>query len=658
MPLPSLIYKTNRLNVRLGTLLEPVGVLTLFRTLTGTSGDFVQFAGAMHARGLVSSTDSNGEPTCITDWKTTLSSIVTYTGRIQSAFDGTGVATLLDLEDYFPGEGAFQQCSTIVQGPPPIALRAADTMVIPILTTFRSSTTATQASTTFSASARPASSSMSVTPASTSESRTIVTDVSTRAAESGGPTASSSPARTTTGSQDVEQATSSSDDATAVSSQDASTEKNVDSSSVSIPVIPATLADDDATETTTDSTNNPPATNTGPSKFIETLSSGEHTILTSVISGVTYQDDKSSPGTTINADDQTSARSETILSVLPSNSGTRAIVNGRTSTLPLPTGVVGMDDNFVSRIPPITQAYTLNGPTISKGGEAVIVSGTSYSALPSDLGIVAVDDSGSTTTIRGPQLGTHGISTMSDRPDVYVLPEQTLVRDGPAIVISGATYSPLPHGGGINVATSGQTSSITITEPTNVPGIGGVGVAKGDKSIDGYVFDGSVTVIAGGAAATTSNTVYSALPSGFGVLVAGGCGSDDVLASYIAQGVGGNGVGESGNGDHSCIIGASSLLGVEGSEATVSGVVYSALPSEAGVLVVASGESKTIALASIVGGTSGGQGGATATNDSIDTGTEHSAAVYTGAASPVTIDLAGSWHPAFFGMVAVVSAVW
>jgi hypothetical protein len=245
---------------------------------------------------------------------------------------------------------------------------------------------------------------------------------------------------------------------------------------------------------------------------------------------------------------------------------------------------------------------------------------------------------------------------VSDSQDAYVLPEQTLVPSGPAIVISGATYSTFPQGSGINIAVTDQTSGIAITGPTSVPGIGEVGVADSDETIDGYVLDGSVTVTAGGAAATISNTVYTALPSGFGVLVAGGCGSDDVLASYIARGVGGAGVGGSGSGDQSCIIDASSLPVGEGSEATVSGVVYSALPSEAGVLVVVNGKSRTIGLASTVDGTRGGQGHPTATNGSIDTGTGSSVAAYTGASSPSIGHSAGGWR--LVRVVVVVSVAW
>jgi hypothetical protein len=563
----------------------PTKALTIPRTMTGTGGDFLQFSGAMQAAGSVSSTDSNGEPTCITDWETTLQNVVTYSGRIRTADDQDVEATLLDLADYFPGEGAFEQCNTVWQGPPPIALRAADTIVEPILTTFRSSTTDTQASTSSSASARPASSGISATPSSTSGSRTTVADASTPAEEFGGPTTSS------------------------------------------IPIIPASLPedDDDATETTAesstlDSTKSSQYTSADPLTLIETISSGDDTMSEIVTSGVTHQDDSRSLAT------------------------------------PLRTSAVGANDNFVSRITSFAQAHTLAGPTISQGGGAVVVSGTSFSALPSNLGVVAIDNSGSTMTIRAPQLETYGIHIMSDSPGAYVLPEQTLVRDGPAIVISGATYSALPKGSGINIAVSGQTSSIAITDMTNVPGIGEVGVADSDKTIDGYVLDGSVTVTAGGAAATISNTVYTALPSGFGVLVAGGCGSDDVLASYIAQGVGGTRDGESGSGDQSCIIGASSLPVGEESEVTVAGVEYSALPSEAGVLVVANGESKTIGLASTVAGTHGGQDHPTATNGSIDTGTGPSVATYTGASSPSIGHPAGGWS--LVGMVVVVSTVW
>ena len=195
-----------------------------------------------------------------------------------------------------------------------------------------------------------------------------------------------------------------------------------------------------------------------------------------------------------------------------------------------------------------------------------------------------------------------------------------------------------------------ETSRVAITKPTIVPGIGEVGLI--DDSSDDYVLDGSVTMFEGGAAATTSNTVYLALPSGFGVLAVSDAGSDD-FASYIAEGIAGTELDQSGSNGY--IIGFDSSAALKASVITVSGVAYSAMPSGSGVLMVADGETRTIELAHTVSDGPGVVGGNTATTltDSGHSNISQSAAVYTGASPSRTWQPAWIWLVAFFAILAM-----
>ncbi|GAB7326437.1 hypothetical protein MBLNU13_g10448t1 [Cladosporium sp. NU13] len=339
-----------------------------------------------------------------------------------------------------------------------------------------------------------------------------------------------------------------------------------------------------------------PATNTAP---------------IAIAPGVTFQNDGSSQGvvvggsTTIVAGGAAAVGSGgTTFSVLPSSGGVVAVADGSTRTLAVPTPAASAEQGNVRPLITSTQGVALPGATITGGGSIVTVSGTTFSALPSGLGVVVKSDGGPTTTVQASQLASLGISTVSGSPEAYILPSQTLAAGGAAAVISGATYSVLPQGNSIQIVSNGQTSVVAISEATGIPGVGAISTV--DTIAEGYVLDGSITLIAGGAAATVSGVVYSALPSGLGVMVDG----SDEFATYIEQGISG-----SGTGDSPYIIGGTALPSAGGDAVTVSGVVYSALPSGSGVLVVDDGKSTTIGLSSTTSGSSTRQSSATTTGD-------------------------------------------
>ena len=335
------------------------------------------------------------------------------------------------------------------------------------------------------------------------------------------------------------------------------------------------------------------------------------TLPIAIAPGVTFQNDGTSEGviiggsTTIVAGGAAAVGSSgTTFSVLPSSGGVVAVANGRTSTLALPAPIASAEQGAVRPLTTSTQGVALAGATITGGGDIVTVSGTTFSALPSGLGVVVKSDGGPTTTVQASQLTSFGISTVSGSPEAYVLPSQTLAAGGAAAVISGATYSILPQGSSIQIVSNGQTSVVPISEATGIPGVGAISTV--DTIAEGYVLDGSITVIAGGAAATVSGVVYSALPSGLGVVVDG----SDEFATYIEQGISG-----SGTGDSPYIIGGTALPSAGGAAVTVSGVVYSALPLGSGVLVVDDGKSTTIGISSTTGSSSTRQSSATTTGD-------------------------------------------
>jgi hypothetical protein len=279
------------------------------------------------------------------------------------------------------------------------------------------------------------------------------------------------------------------------------------------------------------------------------------------------------------------------------------------------------------------EGFIVAGPTITQGGEGVVISGTTFTVLPSDSGVVAISDAGS-TTLQPSQLPGLGINTLPDsQGGGYTFPSQTLSPSGSAVVVAGATYSALPQGSGIFIAASGSSSIIAVPEATSIQGLGEVEILETSSSDGVYVLDNSITVSAGGAPATISNTVYSALPSGFGVLVipgGSGVGDGDNFAAYIEQGVSGTGSSDGQQQGETYIIGAELVSGVSngaGSVTTVAGVVYSALPSGSGVLVVAGGTSTTVSV-------SDGTSSSTSTNASGGDGPDESVVAFAGTASP------------------------
>jgi hypothetical protein len=541
-----------------------------------------------------------------------------------------------ELTKSYPNEGAYAQCSYFQTGPPPIALTAVNEIVLPVLTLPSSTagnspqTTAGPSTTSPTGIAQPGPSEVGQIPSQTSVSRTA--DATTSSGQNvpppqpsdegdeqeNSPSAPGSPTQDATtntrpAGDGQPTTTASSGGGPPVIAPPSDNDEDQEAGS-NAPVIPAQGA-------TTNTPPNPSGPSSGgapPPIALPAQSSNNDQNPPEVVVG---------GSTTISAGGQAAAASGTTFSVLPSASGIIGIADGETMTLPLPAPAPV--SNFIH---PVTsagqQGFVVAGPTITPGGDSIVVSGTSYTALPSGSGIVAIDEAGS-TTLQPSQLASLGINTLPGSEGGYLFTDQTLSIGGSAFVIAGATYSALPKGSGIAVAASGSSSIIAVTEATNISGLGEVEVL--DQSGGVYILDGSVTVSAGGTPVTISNTVYSALPSGFGVLAAPDSEGDE-FAPYIEQGVSGS--DSDGQQDESYIIGAelTELLSNNGaSVTTVSGVVYSALPSGSGVLVVANGTSTTIAVNPTE---DGGSDGPKSTGSSDGSDSDEFVVPFTGASSP------------------------
>lgn len=230
-------------------------------------------------------------------------------------------------------------------------------------------------------------------------------------------------------------------------------------------------------------------------------------------------------------------------------------------------------------------AYILpDGSKLAAGEQPIIVSGTTFSALPSESGVVAVADGMSMTLTDVLHAGPTSRVRISDTAeDVarYVLPDgSTATEGGQAITVSGSTYSALPSNSGIIVAANGQSKTLDAASlPTPPPTL---------SSPDIYILNASLTMTAGGPAATISGTTYSALPSNSGILVIAHGETTTILArSSIPS-------SDSGKAINSYILDGTATISVGGPVVTISGIGYSALASGSGVVAVEDGKSSTI----------------------------------------------------------------
>ncbi|KAF6220695.1 hypothetical protein HO133_003128 [Letharia lupina] len=160
-----------------------------------------------------------------------------------------------------------------------------------------------------------------------------------------------------------------------------------------------------------------------------------------------------------------------------------------------------------STSPDTPQNYLLpNGASLSADGSAAVYSGTTYSALPSNAGIVAADPSGSSTLAiptvpppATPSIHTAAGATFTPQPSGFAIGGTTLTPGGRALTTSGTIVS-LGTGGTFVLA-----SSPTVLPPQSVFAAAG---AAFTAHATGFVL-GAKSFTPGGAAYTIDGTVVS-----------------------------------------------------------------------------------------------------------------------------------------------------
>nr|OQO31702.1 hypothetical protein B0A51_01050 [Rachicladosporium sp. CCFEE 5018] len=178
------------------------------------------------------------------------------------------------------------------------------------------------------------------------------------------------------------------------------------------------------------------------------------------------------------------------------------------------------------------------GQTLQPGGSAVVVSGTTFTALPGDSGVGAVAQ-GTTRTITPVPAPSQSPVTNANTPVVIaatspangspqaqssatIVAGQTLSPGGSAVVLSGTTFSALPVTSGVAAVAQGTTRTITPAPASSGdPGStanGPIVVAANSPANSSPPAQSSVTVVAGqtlgvAAVAHGSTTIISAIAS-------------------------------------------------------------------------------------------------------------------------------------------------
>lgn len=250
----------------------------------------------------------------------------------------------------------------------------------------------------------------------------------------------------------------------------------------------------------------------------------------------------------------------TTYSALSSGSGVVVAANGASSTILHSAGQ--------SAITPAASGsgYQVAGQTITAGGPAATVSGTTYSALASGSG-VQVAANGVTSTAYAAVGSTSNVASIASG---YGVAGQTLLPGSSAITITGTTYSALPSGSGVVVAANGASSTILGSPPSSITSL----ASPNEYNIGGQ------TITAGGSALTVSGTTYSALSSGSGVVEV-----QNGVTSTIALGSGGSGQMTMGGG---AVISAVALSANAAASITVGSEVFRYQPLGANVAVIGS----------------------------------------------------------------------
>ena len=219
-------------------------------------------------------------------------------------------------------------------------------------------------------------------------------------------------------------------------------------------------------------------------------------------------------------------------------SGSAIVINGQTSRIAPAAQLTGaapvltVGSATVSALGP--SQYVVGSQTISAGGEAVTVSGTTYSVAPSGSAIVV---NGQTTPIAAPpgeqtglapSITVAGSTITANSASEYVIGSQTLAP-GSSIVVSGSTYSLAPSGTALVVDSGNGASTLTIAAASaagestlNVASSTGIVVVDGQtltySHTDSAVVIGSRT-LSPGSSVTVSGELLSLASGGSSIVV-------------------------------------------------------------------------------------------------------------------------------------------
>lgn len=511
-----------------------------YSTLTNSAQAVVDFGGSLGVQGELSTTNSDGSPTCIENWSTAnrdglgvyygpvfaTTMQVHYTSSSEVYTGMRDVYYLPDLSKNMPPLAAWQQCSYIFSAAPPLALTPMNQIELPAKTLPLASPTSTKQSSPTPTAAQPGSSGGIDLPASTS---TVVTSSTID-----GPDSDASPSA-------IARPTSS----RKVTTSEPALEAQSGGDQI--------LSSNDKIESSPDTArpSSPAQASGSPSQSPEdTVSSIQIVAIDSV--------------------DITRPSSRTIAA----------------------EGISSIQDvGAIDSVGDDSNAYVVGSrTTISANGPPVTIAGTVYSALPSGSNIIAAEEDSADEFASYINLGISGEQISPEADDAEpnrVVPEAlaTIVNGQQAATISGTTFSVLPSDGGVIAVANGASTTITALDRATTPSTSPL-AASVEGYANAFAIEGTVTISAGGSAASVSGTTYSALSSGSGLLAMAQGVSTTWTNSASAQSV-------PIRPTSAYIVGGVATISAGGSAAAISGTTYSALPS-GGVLVAANGTSSSL----------------------------------------------------------------
>jgi len=273
------------------------------------------------------------------------------------------------------------------------------------------------------------------------------------------------------------------------------------------------------------------------------------------------------------------------------------------SVLPSGSGVVVQPAQSAS-----SRVVVVGGTALlTAGGTATTISDVGFSVLPSGQGVQVVS-SGLTSTVLADETDTAvgfdgGATTIAGIEVSVALPQPsaivigasiTLASEAPVATVSDVQFSLLSSGQGVQIVSSGITSTLARSDRVATT-IAGVQVSAALPQPSAVVIGESLTLASNIPVATVSGVHFSLLPLGQGVQVVS-AGSTTTITASSETTVAGFEVSPVEPETATTLIpatasgfvlGGSTTLFADGPAATVSGTVYSVLP--ANIVEVVSG---------------------------------------------------------------------